>query len=52
MYAHAETYFDKLETQMRKPPQSDKEIFENLFVLEAANNHWGDVERGKKIIQD
>lgn len=27
-------------------------IFENLFVLEAANNHWGDIERGKKIIQD
>jgi N-acetylneuraminate synthase len=27
-------------------------IFENLFVLEAANNHWGDLERGKKIIQD
>ena len=27
-------------------------LFENLFVLEAANNHWGDVERGKKIIQD
>ncbi len=28
------------------------EIFENLFVLEAANNHWGDLARGKKIIQD
>jgi N-acetylneuraminate synthase len=28
------------------------QIFENLFVLEAANNHWGDVERGKKIIQE
>ena len=28
------------------------DIFENLFVLEAANNHWGDLERGKKIIQD
>lgn len=27
-------------------------IFDNLFVLEAANNHWGDVTRGKKIIQD
>jgi len=27
-------------------------LFENLFVLEAANNHWGDLERGKKIIQD
>lgn len=28
------------------------EIFENLFILEAANNHWGDLTRGKKIIQD
>lgn len=27
-------------------------IFENLFVLELANNHWGDVERGKRIIQE
>ena len=27
-------------------------IFMNLFVLEAANNHWGDLARGKKIIQD
>jgi len=29
-----------------------KRLFENLFVLEAANNHWGDLQRGKKIIQD
>lgn len=28
------------------------EIFENLFVLEAANNHWGDLNRGRKIIRD
>lgn len=27
-------------------------IFDNLFVLELANNHWGNVERGKKIITD
>jgi N-acetylneuraminate synthase len=27
-------------------------FFENLFVLEMANNHWGDVERGKKLIRD
>jgi len=26
-------------------------IFENLFVLEAANNHWGSVDRGLQIIQ-
>ena len=30
----------------------NSDIFENLFVLEAANNHWGDVERGKRIILD
>ena len=28
------------------------EIFENLFVLELANNHWGNLERGLKIIRD
>lgn len=28
------------------------EIFENLFVLELANNHWGSLERGLKIIHD
>jgi sialic acid synthase SpsE len=32
--------------------QGDRRIFENLFVLEAANNHWGDVGRGVKIIRD
>jgi sialic acid synthase SpsE len=37
---------------MLEVPQGDRDIFENLFVLEAANNHWGDVVRGKKIIQD
>ena len=30
----------------------DKDIFEDLFVLEMANNHLGDVERGLKIIGD
>lgn len=29
-----------------------KNIFENLFVLEAANNHLGDMERGLRIIRD
>jgi N-acetylneuraminate synthase len=33
-------------------PVRDREIFENLFVLEAANNHWGDTVRGKRIIQE
>jgi N-acetylneuraminate synthase len=28
------------------------DIFKDLFVLEAANNHWGDLNRGRKIIQD
>jgi len=27
-------------------------IFNNLFVLELANNHWGKLERGLKIIGD
>lgn len=27
-------------------------IFRNLFVLELANNHWGKLERGLKIIGD
>jgi len=29
-----------------------KEIFENLFVFEMANNHMGDVEHGLKIIRE
>jgi sialic acid synthase SpsE len=32
--------------------QSDRLIFENLFVLELANNHWGNLDRGLKIIRD
>jgi N-acetylneuraminate synthase len=27
-------------------------IFENLFVLELANNHWGSLQRGKKIVKE
>ena len=27
------------------------DIFQDLFVLEVANNHWGNLNRGKKIIQ-
>jgi N-acetylneuraminate synthase len=30
----------------------DRDIFEDLFVLEVANNHWGKVDRGLKIIAD
>ena len=29
-----------------------KNIFEDLFVLELANNHWGKVERGLEIIEE
>lgn len=29
----------------------NNEIFENLFVLELANNHWGSLKRGKEIIK-
>ena len=29
----------------------DRDIFEDLFVLEIANNHWGRVERGVKIVE-
>ena len=32
--------------------QGDRELFENLFVLELANNHWGSLDRGLKIIRD
>jgi N-acetylneuraminate synthase len=37
---------------MSRPTQRDREIFENLFVLEVANNHQGDLERAKKIVSD
>ena len=37
---------------MKTISQRDKAIFENLFVLELANNHWGNLERGMKIIRD
>jgi N-acetylneuraminate synthase len=32
--------------------QRDKDLFENFFVLELANNHWGSLDRGLKIIRD
>lgn len=31
---------------------NQNKIFEDLFVLELANNHWGDLNRGLKIISD
>ena len=30
----------------------NRDIFEELFVLELANNHWGDVDRGLRIIKE
>jgi len=30
----------------------NRDIFEDLFVLELANNHWGDVERGIRIVKE
>ena len=30
----------------------NNQIFENLFILELANNHWGSLERGKKIVRE
>ena len=32
--------------------KNSKSIFNNLFVLELANNHLGSLERGKKIISE
>jgi N-acetylneuraminate synthase len=29
-----------------------RDIFEDLFVLEMANNHWGRIERGLQIVDD
>jgi sialic acid synthase SpsE len=31
---------------------TDKNIFADLFVLELANNHWGKLDRGLKIIEE
>lgn len=30
----------------------NRDIFEDLFVLELANNHWGQLERGRRIVDD
>ena len=37
---------------METVSQRDKSLFENLFVLEVANNHNGNMKKGLKIIQD
>ena len=28
------------------------DVFDELFVLEMANNHWGKLDRGLKIVRD
>jgi N-acetylneuraminate synthase len=30
----------------------NRDVFEELFVLELANNHWGSLDRGKRIVDD
>jgi N-acetylneuraminate synthase len=30
----------------------NRDIFDELFILELANNHWGDVNRGLRIIKE
>src|ERR1700728_4025482 len=37
---------------MSAPRNRAETLFGNLFVLELANNHWGKLERGLKIIRD
>jgi sialic acid synthase SpsE len=37
---------------MNSISQRDRDLFENFFVLELANNHWGSLDRGLKIIRD
>jgi len=37
---------------LKQVPQKHRDNFENLFVLEMANNHWGKLDRGLKIIRD
>ena len=37
---------------LRRNKMINRDIFEELFVLELANNHWGDVQRGLRIIKE
>ena len=32
--------------------EEGKRLFDGLFVLELANNHWGSLERGQRIVND
>jgi len=35
-----------------RPNPINRDIFEELFVLEMANNHWGKRERGNRIVRE
>jgi N-acetylneuraminate synthase len=35
-----------------RPSPIHRDIFEELFVLEMANNHWGRLDRGLRIVRD
>ena len=47
---HSSTSFSQ--PTVRREKMINRDIFEDLFVLELANNHWGDVQRGLKIIKE
>jgi sialic acid synthase SpsE len=34
------------------PRVINRDIFDELFVLELANNHWGDLQRGLRIVKE
>lgn len=36
----------------RSTQMINRDMFEDLFVLELANNHWGDLQRGLRIIHE
>ena len=45
-------FVDNISTNSKRGNLKSKgDIFKDLFVLEVANNHWGNLDRGKKIIQ-
>ncbi len=37
---------------LRRSEMINRDIFEELFVLELANNHWGNIQRGLRIIKE
>lgn len=37
---------------LKNTDMNSNDIFDELFVLELANNHWGRIDRGVKIIED